>query len=229
MGQPKDSKLVATTAKIRQEWENWLKSPVRIDRRRKIIEIEQPPPKWLWRAILLERLTTTPGALRIIDRLVKAGCDHEELLVHLEIILRSAGVDRWKKLTGGFRPRQIKAAVQRMRKCAREADALNSGIAIKVLVSQHPEWVSFAMLPMMLRSFADLWSLLPKALSRVQPDGQQRLMEHVIKRTGKFRYEELASLIGIARGSEYDAVALRMWCSKQRLTRPRGKGATSQK
>ena len=46
-------------------------------------------------------------------------------------------------------------------------------------------------------------------------------MEHVIERTGKPHYEEMASLIGAALRNDCDAVTLRVWCSKQGLTRKR--------
>jgi hypothetical protein len=46
-------------------------------------------------------------------------------------------------------------------------------------------------------------------------------MKHVYERTGKFHYEQMASLISAAMDSQIDAVALRMWCSKQGLTKPK--------
>ena len=54
-------------------------------------------------------------------------------------------------------------------------------------------------------------------------------MKHVYERTGKFHYEEMASLIGAALDSQFDAVALQMWCSKQGLTKPRRKTSTAKK
>jgi hypothetical protein len=116
-----------------------------------------------------------------------------------------------------------------MRKCAGEIEALNSGFATKVFVHQYPDLAPLLALPTYLRALAGLWELLPRGLSRVQPDSRKRLMEHVYERTGKFHYEEMASLIGAALDSQVDAVALRMWCSKQGLTRPKRKPPAAKK
>lgn len=217
----RDSETQIALAKIREEWNEWLNSPVRVDRKRKVIEVEQSPPRWLWRAILSKRLGDTPGCHAIIERLVKDGCDGAVLLTHLEGILRTKRVDRWKKLTVGIRPRQIRAAVKRMRKCADEVEVLNSGLAARLLVREFPELEPLLALPQMLRASAGIWAELPKRLGRVRPENQRKLMEHVIDRTGKPHHEEMASLIGAARGSEFDVVALRMWCTKEGLTRKR--------
>jgi hypothetical protein len=202
-----------------KEWKEWLESPVRVDHRRKIIEVEAPPPAWYFRVLLAERLHDTPGCLEIISALVKEGCDGLVLTKHLEDIMCSHWMDRWKKLAGGLRPRDIRAAVRRMRKCAAEIEALNSGLVTKVYIHLYPGSAPLLALPSHLRMLAGLWELLPKRLGHVRPDSRKRLMEHVIERTGKFHYEEMASVIGAASGSQLDAVALRMYCSKQGITR----------
>ena len=149
-------------ARIREDWDQWLNSPVRVDRKRKVIEIEQPPPGWFWRAILAKRLYDTPGCIEIISGLVKKGCDGQVLFTHLEGILWTKGIDRWKKFTGGMRPRQIKATVNRMRKIATEAEVLNSGLAARALVREFPELEPPLALPRSLRALAEIWTELPK-------------------------------------------------------------------
>jgi len=221
MPQPNGRLTATLSAKMKKEWKEWLQSAVRLDRRRKIIEIEAPPPSWLFRAILLKRLQDIPRCPDILRNLRTKGCDELVILKHLEDMMRSQRIDRWKKLSGGLRPREIRAAAKRMRKCAGEIEVLNSGLATKVYVFEYPDLAPLLALPTYLRALAGLWELLPKGLGRVQPDSRKRLMEHVYERTGKFQYEEMASLISAALDSQVDAVALRMWCSKQGLTRPK--------
>jgi hypothetical protein len=229
MPQPKSRVTATLTAKMKKEWKEWLQSHARVDRKRKIIKIEAPPPTWLCRAILEKRLHDTPGCVDILRTLRAEGCDASVLLRHLEEMMCSQGIDLWKKLAGGLRPRQIRAAAKQMRKCAEEIQVLNSGFASKVYFHQYPDSAPFLALPAQLTALAGLWELLIKGLGRVQPDSRKRLMKHVYERTGKFHYEEMASLIGAALDSQFDAVALRKWCSKQGLTKPKRNTAAAKK
>jgi hypothetical protein len=214
---------------MKKEWKEWLESPVevvRVDRRRKTIQADRaPPPAWLYRWILLKRLHDTPRCVEILSALAKEGCDGRVLLKHLEDIIYSRRMDRWKKLAGGLRPREIKAATKRMRKCAREIEALNSGYASKEYFAAFPDCAPLRALPAGLRTLAGIWEWLPRRLRRVKPDSRARLMEHVVEQTAKPHYEEMAALIGAAEDSQIDAVALRMWCSKQGLTKKSSKAA----
>jgi hypothetical protein len=107
-------------------------------------------------------------------------------------------------------------------KSADEIARLNSSFAFRVLRDVNAKHAGLLqMLPSLLTLCAEWWAGTAPDLARVRPDSQEKLLQHMLQATGRPHYEELAALIGAARGQDYDAVALRNWAKSRGLTKHR--------
>jgi hypothetical protein len=138
-----------------------------------------------------------------VDRLIKAGCDRNELLFVLELAFLAD--DSWKRLLGARDARQIKNWIAQIRHCADLIERLNRSELIHLLAieSRNPKFALIhepPSLPQRLRNYADNleWARQLYGPKRAAHRNAWKacLTALVVESTGKPHDPEVGALIG---------------------------------
>jgi hypothetical protein len=178
-----------------------------------------PPTPELAR-LLAEVCLVESGAQEDLDQLVALGCDRKRLLFDLGNLLREPHeLDSWEGLVG-FKPKQTQTVLKRIRTCADEIEHIQTSLMGEALIRSSAKFRELSTLPAMLQQFALAWDAVTKS---VRPRNRlalntimERLVQHVIERTGKPHDREVSALIDALRPAKkpYDETAHRVWRSR---------------
>jgi hypothetical protein len=165
----------------------------------------------------IEQALREQSALPDLQRLVRRRCDRAVLLVHLALLRHSdPGLDDLGFWTGQNR-RQLKALVQRLRKCASEIESLSEK-PFKAVLSIR----SRAALGTLAEDLRDYSTVVLNLLAEVS--GRKRLsrdmqlaalVRYVSHQTARFCDREVAALVSVVLGKEYFLDAHKAWRLKK--------------
>lgn len=177
------------------------------------------PPFDLCRLFLRGKLKHSATLRNTLDKLVKWGCQAEDLITHWALIMEGKSKDEWSYLLK-FKPRQVKSLIVRLQACAEDCERLGSSFVARSLMTRFPSTIDERALGAALRSTSRKWEFVLKALRRNHSmnssASRMGLLEYVTQKTGQPHYRQVSELISAAENHDIDTVALRVWHSTRK-------------